>query len=412
MSLHFEPPRVAFVSISFLLAACGGSSDATTSDAAPSETSTASDTAPKDTAPPPPDPCVEAGNCTPGVWVNVTPTNVNLTDDLDCGNYGVDSVQVDPTTPSDLYAQFNCQGIWKSTDYGQTWRGPINTGTGGAGANGAGAITIPSAATTKPVPIYSAAIRGSGLGFWKSIDGGVSFTQYKIDPTPDRQGYYAPATDPYDALHLIMAGHEMDAVVESTDGGEHWTSVHLEAGMMEPGGTAAVFFLDTGAAATTRGTWLWMAQGSGGDYGTWRTTNAGVAWTQVDKNEHGHGTSQLFQPGGGVVFMPGVYSALGWGVLRSSDYGQTWTHVGGTGNENLVFGTSKNVYAMNGWASLGPVDPSLEIAPMPGDGTWTPTPTPAEMTHGPAQVAVIHDDKSAILVAACWTSGLWRYIEP
>jgi hypothetical protein len=185
--------------------------------------------------------------------------------------------------------------------------------------------------------------------------------------------------------------------------------------MDEPGGTGAIFFLDTGTATTTRGTWLWMAQQSGGTYGTWKTTNSGGAWQQVDKNEHPHGSSQIYQPDTtGVVFMAGAYSALGWGVLRSADYGQTWAHLGGTGNETLVFGLAKNVYAMYGWA-IGEgqtVAPGLEIAAQPGTGTWTATATPAGMTQGPAQAAVTSDGTHSIAVAACWNAGLWRYMEP
>jgi hypothetical protein len=365
-----------------------------------------------DSGPPPPDPCIEAGTCPPGVWVDVTPSNADLTDALDCSNYGSISMQPDPMRPSDLYTQFNCQGVWKSTDYGQTWQGPINTGMGGKGANGAGGITIPRAGTTTPPVIYSAGIRGTGTGFWKSTDGGVSWTNYTIAPGGSRQDFYPPADDPYDAKHLMMAAHEQNMLVESVDGGESWTNVAMDPGMNEQGGTGAIFFIDTGTAMGTRGTWLWLAQGSGGTYGTWRTADAGKTWKQVDTNEHAHGASQIFQPGkGGVVYMAGIYSKLGWGVLRSTDYGASWTHVGSTGSENLVFGTSKNVYAMYGWASLDPVTPSLEVSPEPGM-TWAAAMTPAAMTHGPGQVAVVFDGTQSIVVSASWTSGLWRYVEP
>src|SRR5713226_4079112 len=53
-----------------------------------------------------------------GTWINVTPSVVNLIGVLACGNYGSETVQVDPMHPSNLYTEFNCQGIWKSTDYG------------------------------------------------------------------------------------------------------------------------------------------------------------------------------------------------------------------------------------------------------------------------------------------------------
>src|SRR5260370_42090842 len=116
---------------------------------------------------------------------------------------------------SERHTQFNCQGVGRSTDYGQTWQGPINTGAGGKGASGAGGITIPRAGTTTPPVIYSAGIRGTGMGFWKSTDGGVSWTNYPIAPGGSRQDFYPPADDPYDADHLLMAAREQNMLVES-----------------------------------------------------------------------------------------------------------------------------------------------------------------------------------------------------
>jgi hypothetical protein len=366
-------------------------------------------------APLPPDPCIEAGTCPPGTWLSVTPSAVDLVDALDCNNFGAQTVQVDPNAPADLYADFNCQGIWKSSDYGMTWKGPINTGMGGSSVgDAAGGIAIAPGKGHGPPVLYFAGIRGAGTGFWKSTDGGVSFTNYVVTPGGSRQDFYAPVVDPYDPTHLLMAGHEQDLLVESADGGETWTNVALATGMDEGGGTGAIFFIDTGLPFSTRVTWLWLAQDSGGMYGTWRTSD-GKTWSQVDKNEHPHGSSQIYQPDqSGVVYMAGAYSTLGWGVLRSLDFGNTWTHVGGTSVETVVFGTATKVYSMFGWA-IGEgqsVDPSLEIAPEPGLVSWSTSATPSGMTQGPAQVAVTSDGVHSIAVAACYNAGLWRYVEP
>lgn len=371
--------------------------------------------APIDAGPPPPNPCVLDGTCEPGTWVNVTPPGVSLTEGA-CGNYGTTDVFVSPTHPEELFATFGCQGLFHSTDYGQTWSGPINTGAGAAEVTDcAGGIAVPSRVTGPDFPIYLSCIRGAGLGFWRSLNGGVDWTRYEVTPTPDRQDYYAPAIDPYDASHLIMAGHEMDPLVESFDGGRTWSLLPIDAGMDQEGGTASLFFIDRGDAAATRGTMLWLAQGSGGGIGTWRTEDGGARWTRVDSNEHGHGTSQIFQPdGGGVLYMAGVYSELGWGVLRSDDYGTTWAHVGVSGNQSNVWGTETHVYSAWSWAVGGstPIDPAMQSAPQPGTTGWAAAPTPTEMFQGPARVAVTHDPDHAVLVAACWQAGMWRYIEP
>ena len=350
-----------------------------------------------------------------GTWINVTPAGVDLTDNL-CGNGGTQSVQADPSNPTNLYAEFNCQGIWKSTDYGATWTGPINTGKNAARVSDCvGGITVSPSGTAVPPTIYQGCIQGSGEGFWRSVDGGVNWTKYSVAPGGTRQDYYAPVVDPYDDNHLIMAGHEHDSIVESIDSGRRWTAVPLNIGMLTNGRTGFVFFINTGNAVTTRGTWLWIGEQNGGLNGTWRTADGGTTWVQVDTNEHPLGAAQIYQPdSNGVVFMAGSNSILGQGVLRSADYGQTWTHVGLTNNESVVFGTSKNVYSMFGFAA-GPgatFDSSFELAAQPGNGTWVAPGTPAGLTQGAAQISGVNDGSNNVLVGAMWNSGLWRYIEP
>jgi hypothetical protein len=242
----------------------------------------------------------------------------------------------------------------------------------------------------------------------------VDWTSYVVAPTPGRQDYGRPVVDPYDENHLLMSGHEQNSLVESIDGGQNWSSVPLESGMLQNSASAAIFFINTGNSSTTRGTWLWLAQSSGGNYGTWRTTNSGATWTQVDTNEN-FGSAQIYQPdNNGVVYMAGVYSALGSGVLQSSDYGQTWTHVGNTSTESLVFGTSANVYAIAGApvGITGSVDPAFEVAAQPGTGSWVPPGTPTELNQGSAQISVVNDGAHYIFVGAMYNSGLWRYVEP
>src|SRR4051812_3552480 len=80
----------------------------------------------QEAAPFAPNPCLEAGTCAPGQWINVTPPGIVL-----AGTFGPGSVQVDSARPQDVYSQFGHHGIWKSTDYGLTWNGPINTGSKG-----------------------------------------------------------------------------------------------------------------------------------------------------------------------------------------------------------------------------------------------------------------------------------------
>ena len=346
----------------------------------------------------------------------MTPTTVNLTDG-DCGNYGTKTVQADPSHPGELYTIFFCQGVWKSTDFGQTWKGPLNTGTTTL-TDCAGGLTVAPVDKSTPPMVYASCIRGSSVGFWASTDGGVGWKTYNVEPAmPGASGqqFYPPVVDPYDNKHLLMAGHALNLLVESVDGGQTWTFVTTDPGMQLNGGTGGINFLDMGEAATTRKTWLWLASTTGGTVGTWRTTDGGRGWTRVDTNEHTNGATQIYQPDtAGVVFMAGEGSAAGAGVLRSADYGKTWAHVGLVKAETIVFGTKKSLYSMYGWGT-GPgmiVDSSLETSAQPGTGTWTAPMTPTEMSQGPAQAAVISDGKNTIILVANYNAGMWRYIEP
>jgi hypothetical protein len=348
-----------------------------------------------------------------GTWTNVTPSGVDLVNELSCGNFGSTTMVADPVRPSDLYTQFHCQGVWKSTDYGLTWFGPINSGKGGAGASGAGGLAIARGPDGQPPILYSAGIRGPGLGFWKSIDGGVSWTGYHVVPGGDRQDFYPPVVDPYDPNHLLMTGHHLSLIVQSLDGGQTWSEVPIDDGMRDSTGTGFIFFIATGRAETTRGTWMWTAEATGKKIGTWRTNDGGRTWAHVDSNEHPHGQMQIYQADkGGLVFMPGFHSDLGAGVLRSTDYGQTWARVGVAMDQAIVFGTPKRTYAMYAWACIScSLDPALQSAPQPGISGWARISAPPGMSIGPAQAAIVFDGANYIIVTANWRGGLWRFVE-
>ena len=99
----------------------------------------------------------------------------------------------------------------------------------------------------------------------------------------DYQGFYPPVVNPYDANHLLMTGHQRSLIVQSFDGGLHWSEVPIADGMKHVGGTAFIFFIDTGGVGTTADTWIWTAEATGKQIGTWRTGNRGQ---HLDKGRH------------------------------------------------------------------------------------------------------------------------------
>jgi hypothetical protein len=366
-------------------------------------------TSPADAGRPPADPCVAADNCPKGTWINVTPAGIDLNQsDFNGDNYGMQDVLIDPARASDFYALTTHQGVWKSTNYGQTWTGPINTGANGsllkAGKQWCGAIANASSAT--PPTIWTC--NGNGqAGVWKSTDGGVSWTNYQTLPAALKQDIYSLVVDPYDANHLLTGFHEVPGVASSSDGGKTWSNV---TGNLNASGISFYpFFIDTGNAATTATTWIAVPEGTGGMVGTWRTTNGGAQWAQVEKVEHPHGSCQISQVNG-VIYLAGQYGSKGSGAYRSTDFGATWTYDKQPGYQaGVAWQSPKNVYSMIGFPQTAP---SWESTTQPGTGTWAGATTPAGMTAGPKTIATGFDGTNYIFVGGMWGAGLWRYVEP
>src|SRR5258708_1785034 len=68
---------------------------------------------PRDTGPLPPDPCIEAGTCPPGVWTNVTPAGMSPAVLRPTPNaFGPGSIVGDPARPGDLYVGGSAAGLW------------------------------------------------------------------------------------------------------------------------------------------------------------------------------------------------------------------------------------------------------------------------------------------------------------
>ena len=325
-----------------LALACGASHDGGSPDAS----------AGRDAGPLPPDPCVAAGTCPPGLWINVTPSDMPAAVLRPTANvFGPGTIVGDPARPSDLYVGGSSAGLWKSTDYGFTWT-LINDTLPDVPRG-----TVIAVAGTTPATIWAAGYNT----IYKSTDGGATFTQTPLDVS-----LYSLKVDPYDATHLVSGLHEADGIVESIDGGATWQMV---GGTGFPAGGISwyPYFIDTGSAATTRKTWFAIAQNGASAI---VTSDGGASWTiptGLAGLQHPHGNSQLYQ-NGSTLFVAGLNGPEGQGVYRSTDLGASFARVdSGQTPEALVWGTPKNVYAMYAWACSGcDLGTQFEIAPQPG----------------------------------------------
>jgi len=298
--------------------------------------------------------------------------------------------------------------IWKSTDYGLTWN-KLNSNPNPPYEPLGHVLAV---AGTTPATLWVANASGAQHVF-KSKDGGLSFTLTGAIPElPAAGNLYSIVVDPNDSTHLLSGLHEQDKVLESSDGGDTW-KVASGTGWPSGGLSWFPFFIDMGDPATTAKTWFAIAQDGASAV---ITHDGGKTWVipkGLEKAQHPHGDSALYQ-NGKTLFVGGENATAGQGVFRSTDLGNNWTLVS-MGTVAVVWGSSKNVYAMWGWAcaSCG-VDaggPQLQTAAQPGD-TWAKGTVPAGLNWGPNSVATTSDGKHTIFVGSMWATGLWRYVEP
>src|SRR5580700_7584313 len=131
-----------------------------------------------------------------------------------------------PSQPNVFYMGQVNGGVWKSDDYGRTWTPIFDSQPTGS----IGAIAV---APSDPNVIYVASGEGLqrpdlsvGNGIYKSTDAGQTWTHLGLR---DGQQIPALAVDPRDSKRLFAAvlGHpygpnEQRGVFVSTDGGENW----------------------------------------------------------------------------------------------------------------------------------------------------------------------------------------------
>lgn len=339
----------------------------------------------------------------PGVWEEVTSPEMDPT--LFEDDFGIGNIVADPARPSDMYAG-GYGSIWKSTDYGLTWKRIDSEPNPPSLALG----HVLAVAGTTPATLFMANVNGEQKVF-KSTDGGLTFTLTGTTEQPIEVSFYSIEVDPNDPEHLITGLHEDDKVLESNDGAETW---HFVSGAGWPSGGKSWFpyFVNTGDAATTSKTWFAIAQDGGSAV---MTTDGGANWVEpngIEGLQHLHGNAGLYQGESGL-FVAGI-EGPGDGVYRSTDGGMNWTQVT-EGSGGVVWGTPKNLYAMWAWACAGcgsdEGGPRYQTAPQPGTD-WVQGVVPPELDWGPNSVAVSSDGVHSVFVGAMWATGLWRYVEP
>ena len=330
----------------------------------------------------------------PGTWQQIDPP-------LDLNKFGADqfgfqTIGLSASNPKIVYVGTCYEGIWKTTNAGNTWA-KVSVGSNGAnlatGRNWSLAVD-----PTNANVVYTVAGYGNGQGLWRSTDGGVNWKQMLpasviAATTAD---IYSIAIDPADHKHLLLGSHSnwgsaSSGVLESKDSGLTWI---IHPGQPSWGHGHYVFFIDSS-------TWLIGTQ----DDGFWRTTNSGGSWVKVSDEDLQHGGGQLYRASNGALYTGAVGT-----LLRSTNNGVSWTRVGPTTSDgyNGIIGDGTTMYAQRantGFASTGPAP--YVTSPETDGTTWTPFNGGAQLfSDGP--INMVFDPVNRIIYSSNWRAGVWR----
>ncbi|HLX11774.1 MAG TPA: glycoside hydrolase [Bacteroidota bacterium] len=245
--------------------------------------------------------------------------------------------------PNVFYIGVNDGGVWKTDDYGRTWKSVFDSEPTGS----VGAIAV---APSDPNVIYVGSGEGLqrpdlsvGDGVFKSTDAGAT---WRFMGLADAQQIGAIIVDPRDENRLFVAvlGHPYGAntergVFRSTDGGEHWDKVLYKD---ENTGAIALAFdpINTDIVyadlwAARQGPWE-NGQWQGKNSGLFKSTDGGTTWNQLGGGlptaEQGLGRIGFsIAPSDPTRLYAMVDAGKLGGVYKSTDAGGTWSLVNSEG---------------------------------------------------------------------------------
>ncbi|HYO09651.1 MAG TPA: Ig-like domain-containing protein [Tepidisphaeraceae bacterium] len=224
------------------------------------------------------------------------------------GRNAGERMMVDPNSPNILFYGTRNDGMWKSTNYGQTWA-PITFPTVGDSAGTTRDVGITFvlfdkssalSAGTASQTIYAGVATTAANKVFRSLDGGSTWAALPGQPTASNhfplRGAIAPGAanaDP-DTLYITYSqddvgpngstGGTVQKIVDPDAVAPAWTNVTPGAGQGGWSGIAIDPNNPSNVYATTLDRW-WPADQ------VYRSTNAGSSWTALNPNDNRDDTS-------------------------------------------------------------------------------------------------------------------------
>jgi photosystem II stability/assembly factor-like uncharacterized protein len=302
-------------------------------------------------------PAVGSDILTP-TWQLAGPTNIG-------GR--ITCIALHPTNSNLIYAGAATGGVWKSNDNGTTWSNIFNE------SSSIGSLLLDP---TNPQTIYVGTGEGNpggvaiypGNGMWRSTDAGQTWMNLGLVTTGQIGKIAIHSSSPnrifVAALGLYRSKTLERGIYRSTDGGTTWQQVLF---VNDTTGACDVM-IDSAdpnrviAASWTRHRPLTYSTLKSSSSGLWLSTNGGNVWSRISNglpvDENVGRTCLASSPS-----QPNIYYALfsdGTGVrgtYRSSNSGTSWS------NTSASFGGESQVW-YNNVISVHPTDPNIILAGM------------------------------------------------
>lgn len=273
---------------------------------------------------------------TTGTWTNIGPTKADVEKN---GSYSLNvsdsgrpvDIVTHPTNASVLYVAMSGGGVWKTTNGGASWTPMTET----LGSLSCGALALDQASPDTLYLGLGDAFDGTGIGFLKSTDGGLTWSApiYLGDSTIINDVFVVDS-------NTVLAGTNK-GLYRSTNAGATFSKIAIATGQtVDPyvwnfasgGGTSVVMTLEANhdAASGTTGGQIW------------RSTNGGAAWTQATGVTKTTGVGRMFVASApsnrntmyAEAAVPNATSATDLAdFFMSTNGGVSWTALGATGRK-------------------------------------------------------------------------------